>query len=78
VDEYAAAFGTIGSIPETLTWHRVHDSNSSRNITSIKDKGERNEQLRQQCVYFMKHSSIKHIDRIAKKIIGRVYLILKR
>lgn len=50
---HAAAAGTIGCIPETLTWHRVHESNSSRNITSIADRKERNAQLRNQCVYFI-------------------------
>jgi glycosyltransferase involved in cell wall biosynthesis len=50
---HAAATGVIGCVPETLTWHRVHSSNSSRGITSIKDAGERNDQLRKQCAYFI-------------------------
>lgn len=51
---HAAATGVIGCIPQTLTWHRSHSSNSSRNITSIKNEDERNSQLRKQCAYFIK------------------------
>lgn len=51
---HAAATGIIGCIPQTLTWHRIHSSNSSRNITSIKNEDERNSQLRKQCAYFIK------------------------
>lgn len=50
---FAAAVGNIGCIPETLTWHREHDNNSSRNITSIKNKQQRNNELRQLSVYFI-------------------------
>ena len=50
---HAAATGIIGCVPETLTWHRVHQSNSSRNITAIKEKELRNEQLRKQCIHFI-------------------------
>ncbi|HET9055588.1 MAG TPA: glycosyltransferase [Chitinophagaceae bacterium] len=50
---HAAATGIIGCVPETLTWHRNHGNNSSRNITSIKDKEERNNKLRLQCAYFI-------------------------
>lgn len=53
ISMHAASMGTIGCIPQTLTWHRVHDSNSSRTLTSIKDKGEREQQLRQQSAYFL-------------------------
>ncbi len=53
ISMHAAAAGTIGCIPKTLTWHRVHESNSSRNIISLKDKDERNRQLREQCIYFI-------------------------
>lgn len=76
---HAAAFGTIGCIPETLTWHRVHDSNSSRNITSIKDKGERNEQLRQQCVYFYETFINKNIlIGSQRKLLEEYIAILKK
>ncbi len=50
---HAASIGTIGCIPQTLTWHRVHDNNSSRNITSIQNAAERDQQLRQQAAYFI-------------------------
>jgi len=50
---HAAATGVIGCIPQTLTWHRQHESNSSRFLTSIKDEEERNEQLRKQCAFFI-------------------------
>ncbi len=51
---HAAATGVIGCIPQTLTWHRSHSTNSSRDITSIQDKEERNQKLRTQCAYFIK------------------------
>lgn len=53
ISMHAASTGTVGCIPQTLTWHRVHDSNSSRTLTSIKDKQEREQQLRQQSAYFL-------------------------
>lgn len=57
---FAASLGTIGCIPETLTWHRVHDNNSSRNITSIKDTAVRNQRLREQCAYFIETFFKRH------------------
>lgn len=53
ISMHAASTGTIGCIPQTLTWHRVHDKNSSRTLTSIQNKQEREQQLRQQTVYFL-------------------------
>jgi len=50
---HAAATGYVGCIPKTLTWHRVHENNSSRQIMSIKNKSQRSEELRQQSVYFI-------------------------
>lgn len=50
---HAAATGFIGCIPQTLTWHRAHQINSSRQIMSIKNKAQRNEKLRLQSVYFI-------------------------
>ena len=50
---HAASVGTIGCIPQVLTWHRIHRHNSSMSITSINDKGERYGQLRKQCAYFI-------------------------
>jgi glycosyltransferase involved in cell wall biosynthesis len=50
---HAASIGTIGCIPHTLTYHRVHSNNSSRDLTSISDKQEKNRQLRRQCKYFL-------------------------
>ncbi len=50
---HAASIGVIGCVPQTLTWHRVHEKNGSRTLTSINDKEERNRQLRQQSVYFI-------------------------
>jgi hypothetical protein len=50
---HAASTGIISCVPQTLTWHRVHDKNFSRTLTSIKDKQEREDQLRKQSVYFL-------------------------
>lgn len=48
---HATAVSTIGCITQTLTWHRMHRENSSRNILSLIDKKEKNRQLRNQFVY---------------------------
>jgi len=53
ISMHAAATGTIGCVPQTLTWHRVHGSNFSRDLMSIADEKERGEQLRRQCAYFI-------------------------
>jgi glycosyltransferase involved in cell wall biosynthesis len=53
ISMHAASTGIIGCIPKTLTWHRAHDKNSSRTLTSIKDKQERENQLRKKSVYFL-------------------------
>jgi glycosyltransferase involved in cell wall biosynthesis len=50
---HAAATGIIGCIPETLTWHRTHSSNFSRNLMIIKDGEEKDRQLRRQMVHFI-------------------------
>lgn len=51
---HAAATGVVGCVPQTLTWHRCHSANSSRTITGIKNEAERNKQLREQSVYYIK------------------------
>ncbi len=53
ISMHAAGTGTIGCILQTLTWHRVHDKNFSRTLTSIKDKEEREQELRQQSAHFL-------------------------
>ncbi len=53
ISMHAASTGIIGCVPKTLTWHRVHDKNFSRTLTSIKDKEEREKQLRDQSAYFL-------------------------
>lgn len=53
ISMHAGSIGTIGCIPQTLTWHRVHEKNFSRNIFSIKDREEREQQLRKQSVHFL-------------------------
>lgn len=53
ISMHAASTGVIGIVPQTLTWHRVHDKNFSRTLTSIKDKKEREDQLRKQSVHFL-------------------------
>jgi hypothetical protein len=47
---HAAKVSTLGCIPQTLTWHRRHRDNSSRNILSLQDKEERNAKLRAQFI----------------------------
>ena len=64
---HAAVRGTIGCIPQVLTWHRVHEDNSSRNITSIKDKKERERQLREQCAFFIESFYEKNTNEIPQR-----------
>jgi glycosyltransferase involved in cell wall biosynthesis len=47
---HATHISTVGCIPQTLTWHRRHSDNSSRNILSVKDNEERNAKLRAQFI----------------------------
>lgn len=61
ISMHAATTGTIGCVPQTLTWHRKHGSNSSRSLTSIQEKEQRNEQLRHQCSYFIETFCAKPI-----------------
>lgn len=74
----AARITTIGCIQLTLTWHRVHEKNSSRTIISIADKKERNRQLRNQLVYgietFFSKSAAKTED---EKFLVRYSELLK-
>lgn len=64
---HAASIGTIGCIPLTLTWHRMHGSNISRVLTSIKDKENRNGQLRQYSIHAIESFCRKDIAREEEK-----------
>jgi glycosyltransferase involved in cell wall biosynthesis len=58
---HAASAGVIGCIPITLTWHRDHSQNSSRTLMTIKNRVERDHQLRRQMMHFIEtfcHSTI--------------------
>lgn len=50
---YAVSLGTVGCVPHTLSWHRIHEMNYSRDIMSIEDTEERNRKLREQMIYFI-------------------------
>ena len=85
ISMHAASTGTIGCIPQTLTWHRVHEKNSSRTLTSIKDKEEREQQLRHQSAYFLESffkrpvarekekQSLLHYASLLKEMDGRKF-----
>ena len=47
----AVKLAPIGCIHQTLTWHRMHEENSSRTILSVEDMAERNRQLRRQFIH---------------------------
>ena len=64
---HAASVGIIGCIPQVLTWHRIHGHNSSRSITSIHDKMERDCQLRKQSAYFIETFYNRHINTLQQK-----------
>jgi glycosyltransferase involved in cell wall biosynthesis len=78
ISMHAASIGTIGCIPYTLTWHRVHDSNSSRTLTSIADEEEKNMQLRNQCAYFIETFCEKPVARESEKRSLLYYVSLLR
>ena len=61
ISMHAVATGTIGCVPQVLTWHRIHQNNSSRNLTSIKDKDQRNQLLRMQSIYFIETFCARNI-----------------
>jgi glycosyltransferase involved in cell wall biosynthesis len=60
---HAASISTIGYIPQNLTWHRVHDSNSSRTLTSIENKEEKNNELRLQSIHFIESFCSRDVAR---------------
>jgi glycosyltransferase involved in cell wall biosynthesis len=64
---HAASIGVISCVPQTLTWHRVHEKNSSRILTSINDKEERSWQLRKQSIYFIETFCAKGIAKEKEK-----------
>ena len=76
ISMHAAGMGVIGCVPHTLTWHRVHEKNSSRTLTSIKNEEERNSQLRQQSAYFIETFYGKNMTK-EKKSLLRYAAILK-
>ena len=49
----ASSVGKVGCIELTLTYHRQHTDNSSRQLVKIKDKAERLQQLREQRIHFI-------------------------
>lgn len=69
---HAVAISSLGCIPQTLTWHRVHGDNSSRTILSVTDKEERNLQLRAQFIY-----SLETFHRVAVVIKGEDKFLLR-
>ena len=66
---HAASLSYIYCVPLTLTWHRVHEKNSSRTLTSIRDEKERNKQLRIQSVHFIEtffaRSKARELEKIS-------------
>lgn len=49
----ASSIGKVGCVPLTLTYHRVHLSNSSRIIVNIENKQKRSRELREQRILFI-------------------------
>lgn len=50
----ASSVSKVGCVPELLTFHRVHPHNSSRDLVRIAAKEDRDDQLRQQRMEFIK------------------------
>lgn len=67
ISMHAASIGTIACIPQTLTWHRVHEKNYSRDIMSVNESGERERKLREQMVYFLETFFKKPIAKEGEK-----------
>lgn len=47
---HAVLQSELGCLPQTLSWHRLHEDNSSRQILNLADKEERNNKLRAQFI----------------------------
>lgn len=52
---HAAKISTIGCVPKTLSWHRLHPENSSRDILSLQNKNTRLQKLREQFVFSLSY-----------------------
>ncbi|MDZ4808558.1 MAG: glycosyltransferase family 2 protein [Bacteroidota bacterium] len=50
---HAASMGTLGCIPETLSWQRIHGNNFSLKVYSTGNKKEKQAALRKQWIYFI-------------------------
>lgn len=64
---HAAATGTIGFIPQVLTWHRFHESNHSPHIISIKDKEVNHAKRREQIINVIETICSKGVIKEADK-----------
>jgi glycosyltransferase involved in cell wall biosynthesis len=50
---FAASKNVLGVVPQTLTWHRMHNNNSSRTVFDLNDQTERNNVWREQRIHFL-------------------------
>ncbi|MBM3415895.1 MAG: hypothetical protein FJY20_05505 [Bacteroidetes bacterium] len=67
ISMHAASTGIIGCIPQTLTWHRVHEKIFFLHLTSIKDKQERETRLRKQMIHSIETFFQKPVAREKEK-----------
>jgi glycosyltransferase involved in cell wall biosynthesis len=65
---HAADAATIGCIQHTLTWHRHHSKNSSRTLMTIRNKEERDKQLRSQMIHFIETFCAADISATQQKV----------
>lgn len=75
----AVRLAPLGCIAQTLTWHRMHDDNSSREILSLKDNMEKNRQLREQFIHALEtFFSRKDIQTEEEKFLQQYCELLKK
>ncbi len=74
----ASSTGSVQCIRKTLTYHRRWISNSSRALTSIKEKKERTEKLRSQCAHHIEEFLKQPYASEATKAVLKKYASLLR
>ncbi|MBL7745855.1 MAG: glycosyltransferase [Chitinophagaceae bacterium] len=74
----ASATDKVSCIKETLTHHRIRAGNSSRTLLDIKEKDERIEKVRRQCITHMEAFLSQPAGSIATRTILAKYILLLR
>jgi glycosyltransferase involved in cell wall biosynthesis len=75
----ASAISSVECVPETLTYHRMGHNNSSRVLTSIAEKRERTEQLRQQSIHHIEEFLSRPLaNEKTRTVLSKYVLVMKQ